>query len=51
MKFLKPFTKLKPKVKMTLIIVVGVVIVTLIIAAAITGEMETLLGIVEKAKQ
>lgn len=50
MKILKIWAKTSPKVKMTLIIVIGVIIITLIIAAAMTGEMGTLLDIVEKKK-
>ena len=37
--------KLKPKVKMTLIICIAVVIVTLIIMAGITGNLDKLIGI------
>lgn len=50
MKLLKSFMKLKSKVKMTLIIMIGIIVITLIIAAAMTGNLPLLIETAEKAK-
>jgi len=44
------WNNLKPQTRITLIICVCVIAVTLIVCAALTGNLEALLGLFEKAK-